>query len=144
MIGSAILVVLVLFFTGWRVAVVSSTIARQYADQPVLEKMLPLSASTQLRLHAVLPLMASIIWSIAAFGVLALLGTSSEGFTTPAMLGMGLLSGAGLAGAAMRMSYRPAPNWGGGEGSTLTVLQTNGTISSYTRGPDFVFAAMLP
>lgn len=32
--GSAILVVVVLFFTSWRVAVLSSTIARQYADQP--------------------------------------------------------------------------------------------------------------
>ncbi|MGO2542848.1 MAG: DUF6297 family protein [Specibacter sp.] len=143
-LGSAIIVVTVLFLTGWRVAVTSSTIAQQYADRPALDRLLPLGATAQLRLHAVVPVLATIAWSALSFGLLALLGASSEGFSTSALLGMGMLSGVGLAGAAMRMAYRPAPDWASVEGTMLTVLQSNGIIESYTRGPDFVVLAMLP
>lgn len=59
-------------------------------------------------------------------------------------MGMGMLSGIGLAGAALRMAYRPAPDWASVEGTMMTVLQSNGTIESFTRGPDFAFLAMLP
>lgn len=143
-LGSAIIVVTVLFLTGWRVAVTSSTIAQQYADRPALDRLLPLGATAQLRLHAVVPVLATIAWSALSFGLLALLGASSEGFSTSALLGMGMLSGVGLAGAAMRMAYRPAPDWASVDGTMLTVLQSNGTIESYTSGPGFVFLAMLP
>lgn len=79
-----------------------------------------------------------------AFGLLALLGAPSESFKAHELIGIGLISSVGLSGAGRRMAYRPAPNWAGMEGNTLSVLQSSGTIDSYTRGPDFVSLAMLP
>lgn len=66
-LGSAIIIVAVVFIIGWRAAVASSTIARQYADRPALDRLLPLGASAQLRLHAVVP------FSQALSGVLSAL-----------------------------------------------------------------------
>lgn len=138
-LGSAVVVAGLLLITGWTAASASAGVARFHAGSPVLESLLPLTPVQTRQAHAVVPAVCLTSWSLVTFGMLSLMGAGG-----PALLLMGVLAGPGLAGAALRGAFRPAPDWTAPGMSRFSPLMPAGIATSFTRGPDIALVAMLP
>jgi len=113
--------------------------ARRAEMAPVLDRLLPLDARRVRRLRMVVPAAAMVLWSLVAFGALGWWASDVPGF-----LVLGVVSAPVWAGAAVRASYRPAPDWGGPLVSTPAGALPSGVLAVLRRGPDVVVLGLLP
>lgn len=89
----------------------ASKAAVQAADVPSLEAIIPLGRSGVRQTHALVAALLLVPWGIGLAAFLSwAVGADPAGTTV--LLGLGLLTGFGLAAGAVRMAFRPALDWG--------------------------------
>jgi len=113
--------------------------ARRAQMAPILDRLLPLDAKTVRRLRMVVPGIAMLVWSVVAFGAVGRWTGDVAGW-----LVLGVASTPVWAAAAVRSSYRPAPDWGGALVSTPMGALPTGVAAVLARGPDVVVLGLLP
>ncbi|WP_231495964.1 DUF6297 family protein [Cellulomonas sp. HZM] len=113
--------------------------ARRAQMAPVLDRLLPLGLKSVRRLRMVVPGAAMLLWSLVAF---AAVGRWTGGVA--GWLALGVASTPVWAAAAVRSSYRPAPDWSGPLVSTPMGALPTGVGSVLARGPDVVVLGLLP
>ncbi|MDM7831696.1 DUF6297 family protein [Cellulomonas edaphi] len=132
-------VLLALLVSGYVAMSATGEGARRAQMAPVLDRLLPLDAKTVRRLRMVVPGLAMLPWSVVAF--------ASVGRWTGDVAGWVVLGVAATpvwAAAAVRSSYRPAPDWGGPLVSTPMGALPTGVGAVLARGPDVVVLGLLP
>lgn len=89
----------------------ASAAAAQAADVPALDSIIPLNRGAVRQTHALVAALLLVPWGIC---LAAFLGWAVhlEGTGFLLMLGLGALTGIGLAAGAVRMAFRPALDWG--------------------------------
>lgn len=90
----------------------ASSAAAQAADVASLESIIPLNRSAVRQTHAVVAALLLLPWGI---GLASFLGWAMQTDTTTGsliLLVLGALTGIGLAAGAVRLSFRPALDWG--------------------------------
>ncbi|MET0789714.1 MAG: DUF6297 family protein [Cellulomonas sp.] len=113
--------------------------ARRAEMAPILDRLLPIEAKTVRRLRMVVPAAAMALWSIVAFAAVGRWASD-----VPGWIALGLASTPVWAAAAVRASYRPAPDWGGALVSTPMGALPTGVATVLARGPDLVVLGLLP
>ncbi len=113
--------------------------ARRAEMAPILDRLLPIEAKTVRRLRMVVPAGAMALWSVVAFAAVGRWASD-----VPAWIALGLVSTPVWAAAAVRASYRPAPDWGGALVSTPMGALPTGVATVLARGPDLVVLCLLP
>jgi hypothetical protein len=113
--------------------------ARRAEMAPVLDRLLPLEAKTVRRLRMVVPAGAMLLWSVVAFAAVGRWASD-----VPGWVALGVASTPVWAAAAVRASYRPAPDWGGALVSTPMGALPTGVATVLARGPDLVILGLLP
>jgi len=131
--------VLALVVGGYLATSATGEGARHAEMAPVLDRLLPIGAREVRRLRMVVPGVAMALWSLVAFAAVG-----SWAGDTLAWLVLGLVSAPVWAGAAVRSSYRPAPDWGGALVSTPMGALPTGVATVLARGPDLVVLGLLP
>jgi hypothetical protein len=106
---------------------------------PILDRLLPLDAKTVRRLRMVVPAGAMLLWSVVAFAAVGRWASD-----VPGWIALGVASTPVWAAAAVRGSYRPAPDWGGALVSTPMGALPTGVATVLARGPDLVILGLLP
>jgi hypothetical protein len=132
-------VLLALLVAGYVAMSATGEGARRAEMSPILDRLLPIEAKTVRRLRMVVPAGAMLLWSLVAFGAV---GTWAS--DVPAWLALGVASTPVWAAAAVRASYRPAPDWGGALVSTPMGALPTGVATVLARGPDLVVLCLLP
>ncbi len=113
--------------------------ARRAEMVPVLDRLLPLSATDIRRVRLVVPGVAMLLWSVVAFGTVGAWNGELASW-----LALGIASAPVWAGAALRAAYRPAPNWEGPLVSTPMGALPGGVAGVLARGPDVVILGLIP
>ena len=113
--------------------------ARRAEMAPILDRLLPLEAKTVRRLRMVVPAAAMALWSVVAFAAVGRWASD-----VPGWIALGIASTPVWAAAAVRASYRPAPDWGGALVSTPMGALPTGVATVLARGPDLVILGLLP
>ena len=113
--------------------------ARRAQMAPILDRLLPLDAKTVRRLRMVVPGIAVLVWSVVAFGAVGRWTGDVAGWIV-----LGVAATPVWAAAAVRSSYRPAPDWGGALVSTPMGALPTGVAAVLARGPDVVVLGLLP
>lgn len=113
--------------------------ARRAEMAPVVDRLLPLSARSVRRARLVVPGVAMVLWSVAAFAAIG----RWEGDVLPWLL-LGLASAPVWAAAALRAAYRPAPNWEGPLIATPAGALPAGVMGVLSRGPDVAVLGSVP
>ncbi|NUU16446.1 hypothetical protein HP550_04185 [Cellulomonas humilata] len=113
--------------------------ARRAEMAPILDRLLPIDAKTVRRLRMVVPAVAMALWSVVAFAAVGRWASD-----VPGWIALGLASTPVWAAAAVRASYRPAPDWGGALVSTPMGALPTGVATVLARGPDLVVLCLLP
>jgi hypothetical protein len=113
--------------------------ARRAEMAPVLDRLLPLEAKQVRRLRMVVPGVAMLVWSVVVFVAIGRWAGSTAGWVV-----LGVATTPVWAAAAVRASYRPAPNWGGPLVSTPFGALPGGVASVLSRGPDVVVIGLVP
>lgn len=113
--------------------------ARRAEMAPILDRLLPLEAKTVRRLRMVVPAVAMLLWSLVAFAAVGRWASD-----VPGWIALGVASTPVWAAAAVRGSYRPAPDWGGALVSTPMGALPTGVATVLARGPDLVILCLLP
>lgn len=135
--GAFVLVVLVV---GYVAMSATGEAARRAEMQPAVDRLLPLGDRTVRRLHMVVPGVAMLLWSMAAY--------AAVGAFWGGGLGRWLVLGAAAtpvwAAAAVRAAFRPAPNWGGPLVSSPMGALPGGVAGVVARGPDVAFLGHVP
>lgn len=113
--------------------------ARRAEMVPVLDRLLPLSATDVRRVRLIVPGVVMVLWSVVAFGTVGAWNGELAGW-----LALGVASAPVWAGAALRAAYRPAPNWEGPLVSTPMGALPGGVAGVLARGPDVVILGLIP
>lgn len=113
--------------------------ARRAEMAPVLDRLLPLPPKRVRRLRMVVPGVAMVLWSVVAYAAVGSWAGDVAGW-----LVLGLVAAPVWAGAAVRSSYRPAPDWGGPLVSTPMGAVPGGVSAVLARGPDVVVLGHVP
>lgn len=113
--------------------------ARRAEMAPILDRLLPIDAQTVRRLRMIVPAGAMLLWSVVAFAAVGRWASD-----VPNWIALGVISTPVWAAAAVRSSYRPAPDWGGALVSTPMGALPTGVASVLARGPDLVVLGLLP
>ncbi|WP_282948778.1 DUF6297 family protein [Cellulomonas endometrii] len=113
--------------------------ARRAEMAPIVDRLLPLSAQQVRRARLVVPGVAMLLWSLAAFGAVG----RWEGDVAGWLL-LGVASAPVWAGAALRAAYRPAPKWDGPLVATPMGALPGGVAGVLARGPDVAVLGMVP
>ena len=87
----------------------------------------------------VVPAAAMLLWSVVAFAAVGRWASD-----VPGWIALGVASTPVWAAAAVRASYRPAPDWGGALVSTPMGALPTGVATVLARGPDLVVLGLLP
>jgi len=132
-------VLLALLVAGYVAMSATGEGARRAQMAPILDRLLPLDAKTVRRLRMVVPAIAMLPWSVVAFGAV---GRWTGDIASWVVLG--LAATPVWAAAAVRSSYRPAPDWGGPLVSTPMGALPTGVAAVLARGPDVVVLGLLP
>ena len=113
--------------------------ARRAEMAPILDRLLPIDAKSVRRLRMIVPAAAMLLWSIVAFAAVGRWASN-----VPDWIALGVVSTPVWAAAAVRSSYRPAPDWGGALVSTPMGALPTGVATVLARGPDLVVLGLLP
>lgn len=113
--------------------------ARRAEMAPILDRLLPIDAQTVRRLRMIVPAAAMLLWSVVAFAAVGRWASN-----VPDWIALGVVSTPVWAAAAVRSSYRPAPDWGGALVSTPMGALPTGVATVLARGPDLVVLCLLP
>ena len=132
-------VLLALLVAGYVAMSATGEGARRAQMAPILDRLLPLDAKTIRRLRMVVPAIAMLAWSVVAFGAV---GRWTGDMT--AWIVLGIAATPVWAAAAVRSSYRPAPDWAGPLVSTPMGALPTGVGAVLARGPDLVVLGLLP
>jgi len=132
-------VLLALLVAGYVAMSATGEGARRAQMAPILDRLLPLEARTVRRLRMVVPALAMLVWSVVAFGAVGRWTGDLAGWIV-----LGVVSTPVWAAAAVRSSYRPAPDWGGPLVSTPMGALPTGVGAVLARGPDVVVLGLLP
>jgi len=132
-------VVIAVLLSGYVGMLATGEGARRAEMAPIVDRLLPLSAARVRRVRLVVPAVAMLVWSVAAFAAVG----RWEGGVLPWVL-LGVLSSPVWAGAALRAAYRPAPNWSGPLVATPMGALPGGVAGVLSRGPDVALLGMIP
>lgn len=135
--GAFVLTVLVVGFVAMSA---TGEAARRAEMQPAVDRLLPMSDRTVRRLHMVVPGVAMLGWSLAAYAAVG----SWWGGGVARWLLLGALATPVWAAAAVRAAFRPAPNWGGPLVSSPMGALPGGVAGVVARGPDVAFLGHVP
>ncbi|WP_426592690.1 DUF6297 family protein [Cellulomonas sp. McL0617] len=113
--------------------------ARRAEMAPILDRLLPIEAQSVRRLRMIVPAGAMALWSVVAFAAVGRWASD-----VPNWIVLGLIATPVWAAAAVRSSYRPAPDWGGALVSTPMGALPTGVATVLARGPDVVVLGLLP
>lgn len=138
-LASSIGVLLALLVAGSVAMSATGEGARRAEMAPILDRLLPIDAKTVRRLRMVVPAAAMALWSVVAFAAVGRWASD-----VPGWIALGLASTPVWAAAAVRASYRPAPDWGGALVSTPMGALPTGVATVLARGPDLVVLCLLP
>ncbi|WP_421734327.1 DUF6297 family protein [Cellulomonas sp.] len=138
-LASSVGVLLALLIAGSVAMSATGEGARRAEMAPILDRLLPIDAKTVRRLRMVVPAAAMALWSVVAFAAVGRWASD-----VPGWIALGLASTPVWAAAAVRASYRPAPNWGGALVSTPMGALPTGVATVLARGPDLVVLCLLP
>ena len=132
-------VLLAVLLSGYVAMSATGEGARRAEMAPILDRLLPIEAKTVRRLRMVVPAGAMLLWSLVAFAAVGVWASD-----VPAWIALGVASTPVWAAAAVRASYRPAPDWGGALVSTPMGAVPTGVAAVLARGPDLVVLCLLP
>ncbi|KRD44683.1 hypothetical protein ASE38_11485 [Cellulomonas sp. Root930] len=138
-LASSVGVLLALLVAGSVAMSATGEGARRAEMAPILDRLLPIDAKTVRRLRMVVPAAAMALWSVVAFAAVGRWASD-----VPGWIALGLASTPVWAAAAVRASYRPAPDWGGALVSTPMGALPTGVATVLARGPDLVVLCLLP
>ncbi|WP_421740982.1 DUF6297 family protein [Cellulomonas sp.] len=138
-LASSVGVLLALLIAGSVAMSATGEGARRAEMAPILDRLLPIDAKTVRRLRMVVPAAAMALWSVVAFAAVGRWASD-----VPGWIALGLASTPVWAAAAVRASYRPAPDWGGALVSTPMGALPTGVATVLARGPDLVVLCLLP
>ncbi|WP_249667295.1 DUF6297 family protein [Cellulomonas fengjieae] len=138
-LASPLGVLLSLLVAGYVAMSATGEGARRAEMAPILDRLLPIEARTVRRLRMVVPAAAMAVWSVVAFAAVGRWASD-----VPGWIALGLASTPVWAAAAVRASYRPAPNWAGALVSTPMGAVPTGVAAVLARGPDLVVLGLLP
>ena len=138
-LASSVGVLLALLVAGSVAMSATGEGARRAEMAPILDRLLPIEAKTVRRLRMVVPAAAMALWSVVAFAAVGRWASD-----VPGWIALGLASTPVWAAAAVRASYRPAPDWGGALVSTPMGALPTGVATVLARGPDLVVLCLLP
>ena len=118
----------------------AATAAAQAADVPSMEAIFPLGRGAMRQMHTLIAASLMIPWGIA---LAAVLGWAVETPTSEMylLLGLGALTGVGLAAGGVRLAYRPELDWGSVLLLTALGKATGPLIQHFTHGYDVMVVA---
>ncbi|GIG27603.1 DUF6297 family protein [Cellulomonas marina] len=132
-------VLLALFGAGLVATSATAEGARRAEMVPVLDRLLPLPATTVRRLRMVVPAVAMLPWTLVAFAAVGRWTGEPVGW-----LALAVAATPVWAAAAVRGAYRPSPDWGAPLVSTPAGAVPTGVAAVVARGPDVVVLGLLP
>lgn len=132
--------VLVLLVVGYVAMSATGEAARRAEMQPAVDRLLPLDDRTVRRLHMVVPGVAMLVWSFAAYAAFGAWWGGGLG----RWLLLGVAAAPVWAAAAVRAAFRPPPNWGGPLVSSPMGALPGGVAGVVARGPDVAFLGHVP
>jgi hypothetical protein len=133
------LVAVVMLFCAYFAAAALASVARQAAGNPSLNALLPLDEKTVRRLHWVWPAAGMAVWMAVCATLLLVLAGGSW-----LLVILAICTGPGVAAAAIRAAYRPAPDWTMPAISSAMGPIPTGAIRGLIAGPDAALIAFLP
>lgn len=118
----------------------AATAAAQAADVPSMEAIIPLGRGAMRQVHTLIAASLMIPWGIALAAVLgwAVVTPTSEMYL---LLGLGALTGIGLAAGGVRLAYRPELDWGSVLLLTVLGKATGPLIQHFTHRYDVMVVA---
>jgi len=132
-------VILAVLVSGYVGMLATGEGARRAEMAPIVDRLLPMSATAVRRARLIVPGAAMLLWSAVAFAAVG----RWEG-EVGAWLLLGVVSAPVWAGAALRAAYRPSPNWEGPLVATPMGALPGGVAAVLSRGPDVAVLGMVP
>ncbi|MBW4095932.1 MAG: hypothetical protein HIU81_11480 [Acidobacteria bacterium] len=133
------LVAVVILFCAYFAASALASVAKQSAGNPSLNSLLPLDEKLVHRLHWVWPAAGMTLW-MALMSILMVILAGGSWLLVP----LAICAGPGVAAAAIRAAYRPAPDWTMPAISSAMGPIPTGAIRGLIAGPDAALIALLP